>query len=44
MKYHSKPNLKGLKVWGLIAYSKDYTAKKLDPRARPSILVGFREN
>ena len=44
MKYYSKPNLKSLKVWGLIAYSKDYIVKKLDPRARPSILVSFKEN
>ena len=44
MKHHSKPNLKSLKVWGSIAYSKDYTAKKLDSRAKPSILVGFKEN
>ena len=44
IKYYSKFNLKSLKVWGSITYSKDYTAKKLDLRARPSILVGFREN
>ena len=44
MKHHFKPNLKSLKVQGSIAYSKDYTAKKLDPRARPSILVNFEEN
>ena len=44
MKHYSKPNLKDLKVWGSITYSKDYTAKKLNPRARPSNLVGFREN
>ena len=44
MKYHFKPNLKSLKVWGSIAYSKDYTVKKLDLRAKPSILVGFEEN
>ena len=44
MKHHSKFNLKSLKVWGLIAYSKDYTAKKLNSKVRPSILVSFREN
>ena len=44
MKHYSKPNLKDLKVWGSITYSKDYTAKKLDLRARLSILVDFKEN
>ena len=39
-----KPDISQLKVWGSVAYKKDYTAKKLEPRAYKYILVGYGPN
>ena len=44
MRYNKKPSLNHIKIWGSIAYSKIYKAKKLDSRAKPNILVDFEKN
>ena len=43
-RFSKKPLLKGIKIWGLIAYSKIDGAKKLSPRAKPNLLVGYSDN
>ena len=44
--YNTKPDITNIKVFGSIAYYKDKATglKKLDPRAKKAILVGFGKN
>ena len=44
--YNTKPDITNIKVFGSIAYYKDKAKglKKLDPRARKAILLGFGNN
>ena len=44
--HNTKPNITNIKVFGSIAYYKDKAIglKKLDPRAKKAILVGFGNN
>ena len=44
--HNTKPDITNIKVFGLIAYYKDKATglKKLDPRAKKAILVGFEIN
>ena len=44
--HNTKPDITNIKVFGSIAYYKDKTTglKKLDPRAKKAILVGFGNN
>ena len=44
--HNTKPDITNIKVFGSIAYYKDKATglKKLDPRAKKAILVGFRNN
>ena len=44
IKYKTKPKINNIKIWGSLAYSLNYKAKKLDPRAKPSILIGYGSN
>ena len=44
LKYNEKPDISSLKIWGSMAYKKDYLVKKLDPRASIGILVGYGSN
>ena len=41
LKFGHKPNLKHIKIWGSLAYSLINKPKKLDPRAKPTILIGY---
>ena len=43
-KYKTRPKINNIKIWGSLAYSLNYKAKKLDPRAKPSILIGYGSN
>ena len=43
-KYDQKPDLKNIKIWGSIAWKKEKLAKKLDSRAKKSILIGYGSN
>ena len=43
-RFNKKPLLKGIKIWGSIAYSKIEGAKKLSPRAKPNLLIGYSDN
>ncbi len=40
----TKPLINYIKLWGSLAYSKDYKAKKLELRAKPTILIGYGSN
>ncbi len=40
----TKPLINHIKLYGSLAYSKDYKAKKLEPRAKPTILIGYGSN
>ena len=44
--YNAKPNITNIKVFKSIAYYKDKATglKKLDPKAKKAILVGFENN
>ena len=46
MLYNTKPDITNIKVFGLIAYYKDKAigVKKLDPRGKKVILIGFGKN
>ena len=41
LKFGHKPNLKHIKIWGSIAYSLVNKSKKLDSRAKPTILIEY---
>lgn len=43
-KYNQKSDLKNIRIWGSIAWKKDHLAKKLDSKAKKSILIGFGSN
>ena len=44
LKYGCIPNLKNIKIWGFIAYTLINKPKRLDFRAKPTILVGYGSN
>ena len=44
VRYNKKPKIAYIKIWGSIAYNKIDNAKKLDPRAKPNILIGYGNN
>ena len=46
LKYGQKPDISNIRVWGSICYRKmpEKQLKKLDPRAKPYILVGYGSN
>jgi hypothetical protein len=37
-----RPNIANIKVWGSIAYKKEPNTGKLDLKAKPFILIGFK--
>ena len=41
LKFGHKPNLKHIKIWGSLAYNLINKSKKLDSRAKPTILIGY---
>ena len=44
VRYNKKPKIAYIKIWGSIAYNKIDNAKKLDPRAKPNISIGYGNN
>ena len=43
-KYGKKPDLSHIKIWGSIAWQRENLVKKLDSRAKKSILIGYGSN
>ena len=44
VRYNKKPKITHIKIWGSIAYNKIDDFQKLDPRAKPNILIGYGNN
>ena len=44
LKFNKKSTLQNIRVWGSITYVKSYNVKKLDPRSKPGILIGYGSN
>ena len=43
-RFNEKPVLKGVKIQGLVIYSKIKGAKKLSPKTKPDLLIAYSNN
>jgi transposase InsO family protein len=43
-RYNAVPDLSSVRIWGSVAYTKSYSAKKLDEKCNKCVLVNYGEN